>query len=187
MAGFGPGILVVATDRDERALMVAALREAGFAVASAEEATDAGTALGWERAAAAVIALPGSDGVALMRAVRRRNPGLPVLLVAPPSAAPPIDDENCRVLGARAIDPRRMLDAVFELVLHDDGREADTAASEDAAEFGIAAAKLSCLYSRLADAAQSGANRLMQDLTRQIGELTLQGRLTNAPPLAAAA
>ena len=52
----------------------------------------------------------------------------------------------------------------------------------NAAELGIAAARLACLCNRRTVAAAAGAARLAQDLTRQIGEMrTTYRSLTGAP------
>ena len=166
MAGSGPTILVVDNDRDERLAIVAALRQAGFAVAAVHQ-RHAGAALMRQRFAAAVIALP-DGGAGLLHRARRRQPGLPALIVVEPLATRLVDDDD-DILVARPVDPRQLLAAAFELVLRED-RDARRHHSH-AAEFGITAAKLACLYSRHTAAAAAGANRLAQDLTRQIGEI----------------
>jgi CheY-like chemotaxis protein len=182
MAGNRPSVLVVASEPDERALIVAVLRGAGFATATAA-ATTAGrrgapAALRCARFAAAVIALRHDRGVALLRAVQRAQPGLPALLVLAPDAVPLAGEGgtakcpgNYDAIVARPLEPRHLLDRVFELVLgdHGDGRRDEPGPGEDA-EYGIAAAKLACLHQRHASAAAAGVSPLMHDLARQIGE-----------------
>jgi len=166
MAGNGPTILVVDNDRDERFAIAAVLREAGFAVAAAHD-RGARAAMMRERFAAAVVALP-DGGVGFLRRARRRQPGLPALIVVEP-AAMRLVDEGENILIARPLNPHQLLGGAFELVLRGD-RDPRLQHSH-AAELGIAAAKLACLTSRRAAAAAAGASRLAQDLTRQIGEI----------------
>ena len=168
MAGKGPSILVVADGWNERLLIAATLREAGFTALVAAEGRDA-MARQLDHVAAAVIALPEDDGVALIRELRQDRPSLPALLVIDRAAMQALD-EDCATLVRRPFDPRQLLGCVFELVLRED--EADGAVRHShAAERGIAAARLACLCSRRATAAANGANRLAQDLTRQIGDM----------------
>ena len=171
MAGPRPSILVVDDNQDERAAIASVLCEAGFAVVAAAQQRGASAALHRERFAASVVALPAGAGIEFLRQARRRQPGLKVLLVVEP-AAMRLVDEDCGALVTRPFDPRQLLGRVFELVLREDEPEAAPTAPRhsDAAEFGIAAAKLACLSNRHATAAASGASRLAQDLTRQIGE-----------------
>ena len=71
---------------------------------------------------------------------------------------------------------------VVELVLREDDVAAPMPRHGNAAELGIAAARLACLCNRRTVAAAAGAARLAQDLTRQIGETrTMYRRLTGAP------
>ncbi len=168
MADERPSILVVAVDRHERGLIATVLRGAGFAVVAAAAQRGAWAAMGRERFAAAVIALPDGEGSGFLRQARCRQPDLPALVVVEPAALPLVD-EDCATLVKRPIDPRRLLGCAFELVLR--GAEPATAPDHGhAAEFGIAAAKLACLDNRRAAAAAAGASRLAHDLTRQIGE-----------------
>jgi DNA-binding NtrC family response regulator len=167
MAGKRPTILVVDDDRDESVVIASVLREAGFAVAAATESRGASAAMKRERFAASVIAVGEDVGVEFLRDARRRQPGLKALIVIGPAATRFVDEEDCTLL-TRPFDPRRLLDCVFKLVLHDD--EDGTAPHHNhAAEFGIVAATLACLVSRRTAAAAAGARRLEHDLTRQIG------------------
>lgn len=164
MAANRPTILVVDNDRDERAAIAAALREAGFGVAAAARDRGATAALERKRFAAAIIALP-DGGVEFLRRARRRQPGLQALIILEPAAMRSVDAGEAFV--ARPIDPRQLLSRIFELVLRE---PEERLPHGNAAEFGIAAAKLACLYRRRAAAAADGASRLARDLTRQIGE-----------------
>jgi DNA-binding response OmpR family regulator len=165
MADSGPIILVVDNDRAERVAIAAALRAAGFAVVAAHD-RGAGAAMSRGRFAGAVIALP-DGGIEFLRRARRRQPDLQALLVIEPAALP-LPDAGDDTLVRRPFDARQLLSRVFELVLC----EAEDRAPHHrhAAEFGIAAAKLACLYRRRAAATAAGASRLAHDLTRQIGE-----------------
>jgi DNA-binding response OmpR family regulator len=162
----GPTILVVDDDRDERVTIAAVLREGGFRVAAAARNRGAAAALRREHFAAAVIALP-DGGVEFLRRARRWQPGLQALLVIEPAALRLVDADDA-TLVTRPFDARQLLSRAFELVLRED--EDRKPHHSHAAEFGIAAAKLACLYSRHAAAAAAGASRLAHDLTRQIGE-----------------
>lgn len=176
MADSGPTILVVDSDPAERVAVAAALREAGFGVVAAAHHRGARAAMGRERFAAVVIALP-DGGDAFLRRARRRQPGLPALLVVEPPALRLVAAEDA-VLLARPIEPHQLLSAAFELVLSDKDRRSH---HRDAAECGIAAAKLACLYHRRAAATAAGASNLAQDLTRQIGETrAMHRRLASA-------
>jgi DNA-binding response OmpR family regulator len=166
MAGRRPTILVVGEDRDERAAIAAVLHEGGFAAAAARD-RGARALLTRRRFDAAVVALPEDDGVEFLRHLRRRHPGLRALIVIAPEATRFVDaDED--TLVPRPLDPCHLLSRVFELVLRegDDG----TPHHSDAAELGIAAARLACLDNRRSAAAAAGVQALAHDLTRQIGE-----------------
>lgn len=180
MAGNGPSILVVASDRHQRALIVAMLREVGFVPVAAEEEQEAVRELERRRFAAAVVELPAERGIELMRAARRRQFGLPVLLVLEP-AVMPLDDADCATLFKRPLDSRQLLGCVFELVLRKGEGHRTAPPREDAAEYGIAAAKRACLYRRLAAAAACGASRLAHDLSRQIGETAMPQDAAGTP------
>lgn len=172
MAGGAPNILVVNGERDERGLIATVLREAGFAVVAATKADDAWAAMSRERFAAAVIALPNGDAIPFLRQVRCRQPDLPALFVVEPAAPEPVE-EDCAALVNRPLDPRRLLGCAVELVLREGERDNERATAphrSDAAELGIAAAKLACLDNRRVAAAAAGAGRLARELTRQIGE-----------------
>jgi DNA-binding response OmpR family regulator len=164
MAGQGPGILVVAGDWNERVRIAALLREAGFAVVASADERGAAAALDREAFAAAVIALPNGTGIGLVHRARRRRPELRALLIVD-AAEIALADEGCASLVKRPFDPRQLLGCVFELVLRE-----EAAPPSHAAELGIAAAKLACLYSRHAVAAAAGAQGLAAELTRQIRE-----------------
>jgi len=176
MTDGAPSILVVDGERDERVLIARMLREAGFAVVEAAEASGAWPAMSRERFAAAIIALPDGEGSEFLRQARCRQPGLAALVVGGPAALQLID-EDCSTLMQRPLDLRRLLGCAFELVLresapesaHDNQHERGPFRS-DAAELGIASAELACLDTRRVAAAASGANRLAHDLMRQIGE-----------------
>jgi len=178
MSGERPTILVVGDDRDERGAIAAVLRDAGFTVtASHDRGARAAPTRG--RFAAAVIALSEDDGVEFRRRLRRGQPGLPVVLVAGPEATRVVhtDDDT---LVTRPVDPSHLLRRVFDVVLR--GGEDATPRHGDAAELGIAAAKLACLDNRLSAAAASGAQALAHDLTRQIGEARARRRRLAATP-----
>ena len=167
MAGTGPSILVVATDRHEGTLIVSTLREAGFTALVAD------AALPFENSqffTAAVVAVDEADLGAALAAARALRPGLPAVIVIDPASARPVG-ENCAVLVKRPLDPRRLLGAVVELVLREDQATAPAPRHGHAAELGIAAARLACLCNRQTVAAAAGAARLAQDLSRQIGEM----------------
>ncbi len=78
-------LLLVDDDRMVREVLAAELTEAGYAVT---EAADAASALAVIDGGAPVdllvsdLAMPGPDGVALIREARRRRPGLPAILLA---------------------------------------------------------------------------------------------------------
>jgi DNA-binding NtrC family response regulator len=170
MAGKGPSILVVADDWNERVLIAATLREAGFAAVGAAERGAALAASRGDLFAAAVIAVAHDEAVALARDLRRWQPGLPALLVLDAAAMDRANDEDCVTIIKRPFDARQLLGCVFELVLRDDETQGALRHSH-AAELGIAAATLACLCNRRTIAAAAGAGRLAQDLTRQIGDM----------------
>jgi DNA-binding NtrC family response regulator len=171
MAGKGPSILVVAADRDERALLLATLRQAGFSVvAPAAGGRGAVAALRWERFAAAVIALPDRAAHDALDMAHGIQPGLPAVMIVDAAAAW-VADENVATLIRRPLDPQRLLGSVVELVLRDEDAATPAPRNDAAAELGIAAARLACLRHRRAAATAAGAGRLVQDLTHQIGEM----------------
>jgi DNA-binding response OmpR family regulator len=165
MAGRRPTILVVGDDRDERAAIAAVLHEAGFAVAAARD-RGARALLTRRRFAAAVVALPEDGGVEFQRHLRRRHPGLPAFIVIAPEAIRFVDAGE-DTLVPRPLDACHLLGRVFELVLRE--REDGTPHHSEAAELGIAAARLACLDNRRSAAAAAGAQALAHDLTRPIG------------------
>jgi DNA-binding response OmpR family regulator len=170
MAAERPTILVVDGDWNERAVIAAVMRDAGFRVVSAAHNRGARALLAREPLAAAVIALAEEDGVELRRHLRRHQPGLQALIVIEPAATRFVDADGDTLL-TRPLDPGHLLGCVFELVL----REAKDRTRYDshAAEFGIAAAKFACLDSRRTGAA-AGAQGL--EPARQIGETTAMRR-----------
>jgi CheY-like chemotaxis protein len=153
MAGRGPTILVVDDDLDERVVIAAVLRDAGFAVVAAAHGRGARALLARERFAAAVIALPEEDGVEFQRHLRRHQPNLYALIVIEPAATRFADADGDTLLS-RPFDPGHLLGCVFELVLRE--AEDGTPCHSHAAEFGIAAARLACLGSRRTAAARRG-------------------------------
>ena len=173
MAQSGPRILVVDDEWDERMQIASVLREAGFEVVATTQDCGASTAISGENFAAAVIALPGDEGLEFLRDARRRQPGVKALIVVEPAALRLVD-EDCGTLVKRPFDPRELLGCVFALVLRED--EHGAALGHGHAELGIAAAKLACLHNRRDAAAAVGAERLAHDLTRQIGEVTAAHR-----------
>jgi two-component system OmpR family response regulator len=175
MTESGPSILVVDSDWDEGRLIAGVLREAGFEVETAADDAGAAAAMRDKCFAAAVIALPEGDGGALLRRARRRQPGLKALMIVEP-AAMRLVHEDCATLVKRPFDPRELLGCVFALVLREDEQEPAPAHGHAVAEFGIAAAKLVCLHNRRVAAAATGAHRLAQELTHQIGEMTAAHR-----------
>jgi DNA-binding NtrC family response regulator len=180
MAGKGPSILVVADSWNERVLIAATLREAGFAAVAAAEPEAAIAASRRDLFAAAVIAVAEDDDVALVRELRCWQPGLPALLVLDAAAMDLVDDD-CATIVKRPFDARQLLGCVFELVLRDDETQGAALRHSHAAELGIAAARLACLRNRRTIAAAAGASRLAQDLTRQIGDMRSTYRGLAAP------
>ena len=144
MAGTRPTILVVGDDEDERTVIAAVLRDAGFAVVAAQDQGARGP-LSRKRLAAAIIALPENAGVEFHHRLRRRQPGLPALIVIEP-AATRFADADDDTLVIRPFDPRQLLGRVFELVLRKDGGASPR--HSHAAERGIAGARLACLDGR---------------------------------------
>ncbi len=170
MAGKTPGVLVVANERDERARIVSLLCGVGFAAVAVAEERQALSALRRGDFAIAVIALPPDRGIELMRKLRRRQPGLPMLLALEPDALPPWDQDHgraCATFVTRPFDLQHLLGRVLELVVRDNQGGAAPPRNHTA-EYGIAAAKLLCLYSRLASAASNGALPLAHDLSKEI-------------------
>jgi len=125
---------------------------------------------GRQRFAAAVVALPEADTAATVAELRMLQPGLPTVLIVEPAASRPIE-EDCASVVKRPLDPRRLLGCVVELVLREDDVAAPAPRPSAAAELGIAAARLACLYNRHSVAAATGAAWLAHDLKRQIGEV----------------
>lgn len=169
MAGSGPNILVIADDWHDRGLITSTLREAGFATVSAT-ATSPAAVLRRRRFAAAVVALAEEDAPGVVAELRLLQPGLPTVLIVDPAASR-AHDEDWTVFVKRPLDPRQLLGSVVELVLCTDNSAAPAPRHGTAAELGIAAARLACLYNRHSVAAATGAARLAQDLKRQIGEV----------------
>jgi DNA-binding response OmpR family regulator len=168
MAGNGPNIMVVAGDARERARIAATISEAGFAVIAAADPSGIWATLGHPDFAAAVLA-PQSDAAAeLLQEARRRQPGLPAVLVLAPAALRLFELDGATIVK-RPLDPRQLLGCVFELVLREVGPGAGW--HSRAAELGIAAAQLACLDSRRTIAAASGRDCLERRLTRQIGHV----------------
>jgi len=160
MAGKRPTILVVDDDWDERVIIAAVLRDAGFAVVSAAHDRGVRALPAHEDFAAAVIALPEEDAVEFQRYLRRHQPGLRALIVIEPAATRFVDADEDTLL-TRPFDPGQLLGCIFELVLRE--AEDGTPYHSHAAEFGIAAARLACLDSRRIAAAVAGAQGLAQD------------------------
>jgi DNA-binding response OmpR family regulator len=159
MTGERPTILVVDDDWDERVVIAAVLRDAGFLVVSAAHGQGARAALTREPFAAAIIALPEDDGAEFQRHLRHHQPGLRALIVIEPAATRFVDADS-DILLTRPFDPGHLLGCVFELVLRETGER--TAQHSDAAEFGIAAARLACLDNRYT-ASGAGAQGLAGD------------------------
>ncbi len=145
MADLRPTILVVDDDRDERAVIAAVLRDAGFAVVAAAHDQGARAAMMRKRFAAAIIALPEGDAVAFQHHARRRQPGLTALILIEPAVTRFVDADDGTLL-ARPFEPRQLLGCVFEMVLREDADS--TPHHSHAAELGIAAARLACFESR---------------------------------------
>ncbi len=175
MVDKAPTVLVVASDWEERVRIAFTLREAGFTAVAAADGDGAMAALRRERFAAAVIAMAGDTGVALMHTARRVQPRVPALLVLEPAAMRLTDGDGATIIK-RPLDPRQLLGCVFELVLREDDAVASPAPPSHAAELCIAAARLACLQNRRAIAAAAGASRVAQELTRQIGEMRVAYR-----------
>ncbi len=179
MAGERPTILVVDDDRDERAMIAAALRDAGFAVAAPAHDRAARAAMTRQRFAAAVIALPEAGGVAFQRHARRQQPGWRAVIAIEPKANRFVDQDD-DTLVTRPFDARQLLGCVFELVLREGG---EAPHHGHAAELGIAAAELACLDSRRTAASAAGAQGLAHDLTRQIRQTrAMHRRLASGGP-----
>jgi DNA-binding response OmpR family regulator len=121
MAGKGPNILVLDADRDERAAIVALLRQAGFGVVAAAAERGATAALQRARFAAAVIAPPSGHAIEWVRQLRSRQADLRTLLVAE-AAVLPLIGADYGTFVRRPYDPRQILGCVLELVLRDDSR-----------------------------------------------------------------
>lgn len=169
MAGAGPNILVIADDWHDHGLIMSTLREAGFAAVSATAASS-DAILRRRRFAAAVVALPEEDAPGTVAELRLLQPGLATVRIVEPAVSRGLD-EDCAALVKRPLDPRQLLGSVVELVLRTDDVAGPAPGHGTAAELGIAAARLACLYNRHSAAAGSGAARLAQDLKRQIGEV----------------
>jgi DNA-binding response OmpR family regulator len=180
MAGRRPTILVVGDDRGERAAIAAVLREAGFAVVAAHN-SGARALLTCRRLAAAVIALPGDDGVEFQGHLRCRHPGLRALIVSGPEATRFADPDDDTLVPCPS-DPCQLVDRVFELLLREG--EDRTPHHSHAAELGIAAARLACLDNRRSAAKAAGAQAQAEDLTRQIREARARHRGLAAAPAA---
>jgi DNA-binding response OmpR family regulator len=168
MAGNRPNILVLAADARERTGIAATIGEAGFAVIAAADAAAALAALARQEVALVVVALRADDGGDVLRQARRRQPGLPAVLVLAPAALRLAEADDATIVK-RPLDPRQLLGCVFELVLRDaapgHGRHSR------AAELGIASAQLACLDHRRRVAERSGHGCLARALTRQIGHV----------------
>jgi DNA-binding response OmpR family regulator len=143
MTDGAPSILVVDGEGGERVLIARVLREAGFDVVEAGEASGAWLAMSRERFAAAVIALPDGEGSEFLRQARCRQPGLAALVVVEPAALQLID-EDCSTLMRRPLDPRRLLGCALELVLREsepqgmyDNEHERGPYRSDAAELGL--------------------------------------------------
>jgi hypothetical protein len=133
-------------------------------------ADSSAAALRRQRFAAAVVTLAEEDAAGAVAELRLLQPGLPTVLVVDPAASRAVG-EDCAVLVKRPLDPRQLLGCVVELVLRTDDLAAPAPRHGAAAELGIAAARLACLYYRRSAAAASGAARLAQDLNRQIDDM----------------
>jgi DNA-binding response OmpR family regulator len=168
MPGNEPNILVVAADSRERGRLAATISDAGFAVFAVAEPSGALAAFDEQDFAAAVLAPQTDDGTALLREARRRQPGLPTVLVLPPAALRLVEADGATIVK-RPLDPRQVLGCVFEIVLRD--APPGCAPHSRAAELGIAAAQLACLDNRRTTAAASGQGCLERRLTRQIGHV----------------
>ena len=142
MAGGKPRILIVVDNRHERAAIDTVLREAGFAVIALAEHRAPCPGMPRDAFAAAVVAVTAGPDSAVLRGVRARQPDLKALIVGDPAALPLVDRGGDALL-ARPFDPRRLLHALFELVLRED-LEWGALDQADAAERGIAAARLAC-------------------------------------------
>jgi hypothetical protein len=126
MAGVKPRILVVVADGGERAAIAALLCEAGFAVVAAPDRGSAGALLQRQPFVAAVV-----DAVGEWRT------DVKALILGEAATLPPEGRDGDRLL-IRPFEPRRLLDAILELVLREEPRH------RDAAEHGIAAARRAC-------------------------------------------
>lgn len=169
MAFSRPSILVAGNDAEESAAIAAMLREAGFAAVLAGDEHSARAAILRRPFAAAVIALPGMDGVEFAAWAAHEQPGFRALAIVEPRALRLIDGD-CTTLIRRPFDPRQLLGCLFELVLRDDG---EPAREDRDAELGIAAAELACLSRRQEMAAAAGAGVLAKELARRIRDLRL--------------
>ncbi|HEX3860747.1 MAG TPA: hypothetical protein VHY35_03570 [Stellaceae bacterium] len=188
MASTLPRILVVDSDTNRCARGVAALLDAGFAVAMAA-VSDAIPAVRQQEFSAVVVALPCGDGDALVEQARQVRPALKMLLLrddtamAVSAAERPVEtpvaaaqaneasaEQNPVTMVRRLCEPRELVGYVIDLILWE-GHGTAALPHLDVAEQGIAAAKLACLYRRHGAAACDGARRLMQELSRQIEEM----------------
>ena len=77
-------IWIVDDDRSVRFVLAAALREAGYAVDAFEAAADVHTALAQRRPDLLFtdVRMPGEDGLALLEALKRAHPTLPVIVMS---------------------------------------------------------------------------------------------------------
>ena len=144
----GPRAVVV-TDGDALRLLIAAtLSDAGFDVLTARDGPEALKLLARREIDLAVVAsrlAGGFGGRETVRRARGIQPGLKALFVTEGYG----ETAACGDLDAmvvRPLDERKLLGQVYELLLRDESSESDPRCRQ-AAEFGIAAARRSCLES----------------------------------------
>jgi DNA-binding response OmpR family regulator len=164
---------VAAGDHRERRRIVATIASAGFSVTEAADPRGAMAALKRHDFAAIVLASRSNDCGQFLRRARLCRPAPRIIFVPAPAAMPPPEAGGATIVN-RPLDPRRLLAAVFELVLRDE--RPDDARDRRDAELGIAAAQLACLDRRCAAAERSGSGRLARDLRRRIGEVQSTSR-----------
>ncbi len=119
---FKPGGPAVALIEDEpllRMALVAALEAEGYGVVAEAEPDQALALLrrpGTIDLAIVDVELPGQlDGIAVVQAARRDNPGLRVILT---SGMPPRDDAQLTTIGPFLLKPYRV-DALLALIAHE--------------------------------------------------------------------
>jgi|GEM_PF-2881465 len=168
-----PSVLVVEADRASNGRIATILREAGVRVTTTPDGGAALAALARRSFDLAIVTtslVEALGGVELVKAARRRQPGLEILFMA----------EIATEAGAeRPLDARRFLGRVRERLGCGRDPHPDPRHRRDA-EFGIAEAKLACLHRRRKAARAAGAGGLEHDLAREIDETIAERQMLSA-------